>query len=116
MQSPLLKKASMRMNSLADFAHRSHLWDDFNGALSALYRRDELDSLIKWAARKKLPAQQQFYTTRLIDEETRLTRYAHRSPRVFFWARVARWVNALITPPTRYYKGYAAKYRTTNFD
>src|SRR5258708_5968854 len=87
-------------------------WMTFNSMLSAHYRRAELLDLIGWAKRKRLPAPHRLYTSRHFETERLLHSYAMRFPRLFWWARVAYYVNRLITTEPRYKtKGSAAKYR-----
>lgn len=106
-----IRMSVLQSSALTQFNTYRSPWWEFNSILGALHRQSELKSLIAWAQRKKLSGQERWYTSRLIDKEIRLDRYARRSPRMFFWARVAQLVNYLIHPHTVYSKGYAAKYR-----
>ena len=85
---------------------------DFWNILHALNRRAELLRLIQWAEHKRLPGPLRCYQARLIEVETRLTRYAVHSPRL---TRRVRWLHrisrVLLPNPRSYRRGTAAGYR-----
>lgn len=80
--------------------------------LHTLNRRAELERLIAWATRKRLTGPREFYRSRLLDEEMRLSRYAITAPRwVVTLAYLLHNFNRLAFPPRRYMRrGAAAPY------
>lgn len=80
--------------------------------LRTLNRRAELERLVIWATRKRLAGPREFYRSRLLDEEVRLSRYTTTSPRlVVTLANLVHYSNRLAFPPRRYMRrGAAAAY------
>jgi hypothetical protein len=77
-----------------------------------LNRQTELERLVSWAERKRLPGPRRLYQRRLADEEMRLTHYALRFPRQLFWAHLVHRLSNLISTLPRYpARGSAATYR-----
>jgi len=71
---------------------------------------EDLERLIVWAKRKRLPGPRQHYRHLLTQTEMRLHSHAIRAPRLSRWAYfLCRVKNVLMSPP--HHKGAAAKYR-----
>lgn len=79
-----------------------------------LQRTDELVDLFLWARRKGLERPLRCYQSRLVDEENRLFRAAVRTPRLVQLACIVHRFKKQLLPTPRYYRGYAAKYRSFN--
>jgi len=79
-----------------------------------LQRRSELNELICWAKRKRVPHVRQHYFSYLCDEEKRLLRYCVSQPRLTVTLRYLFWIYRHLMDRPRYYvKGAAQKYRFT---
>jgi hypothetical protein len=86
-------------------------WREFGSILRAMNRQSELERLVEWARRKKLPGPLRCYQSRLEDEARRVMRYSLSSPSLARWARRVYRLNKLIWPPPRYYaRGSAVGY------
>ncbi len=102
------------MGRLASRLFCQHFW----ALLRTLNRRAELERLISWATCKRLTGPREFYRSRLLDEEVRLSRYALRSPRwVVTLAYLVHCFNRLVFPPRRHMRrgaaaSYSSKYLT----
>jgi len=68
---------------------------------SCLGRRAELDELVEWAKRKKLPHPLRLYANRLADEEARLLRYTVLYPRLTSEVRRMFGFVRTVTPAPR---------------
>jgi hypothetical protein len=78
----------------------------------ALNRRAELERLVAWATRKRLPGPRRLYRSRLLAEEQRVARYGRRFPRLAAWAAVAHRLYVCLTPRPRHpSRGAAVGYR-----
>jgi hypothetical protein len=104
-------------SSRSTFYKYVSLWQEFNKMVGALHRCAELKALMVWGKRKKAYGPLAVYAGRLMDEEMRIARFAMRSPRLFFWARLAQRINRLVTSEPKYKpRGSAAKYRYKYYD
>ena len=61
-------------------------WFHFTSLLETYYQHDELERLIRWAHRKKLPGVREYYQRLLADVEMRQLKKAVRHPQL---ARIA---------------------------
>jgi hypothetical protein len=87
--------------------------DAFWAILCTLNRHAELERLVRWAKRKRLPGPLRLYQSRLEGEEMRMARYTMRSPWLARWVWSLHRFKALLFPPPRYLpKGAAAAYRS----
>lgn len=87
-------------------------WYQFWTVYRCLERRANLERLIAWAERKRLPGPLKLYRSRVADEELRLMHHAIRSRLISNSARRFFWVCKVLNPPRRTYaKGSAARYR-----
>src|SRR5687768_12679101 len=71
--------------------------------IGSLARYDELERLVRWAKRKRLPGPHKAYVWRLTDEEQRLARFQSRYPRLFAFCELARVFIQQLTPSRRDY-------------
>src|SRR5690242_4978675 len=84
----------------------------FNVSLGAIYRREELQGLIIWATQKNISGPLRLYKQRYQDEELRIARYKLRSPKLMEIARIAVFINKIVSSNPQYKaKGAAARYR-----
>lgn len=90
--------------------HLLEHWQCFWSMFNLWYRVDDLERLIVWARRKRLPGPYGYYTRLLEDANHRLTTYCFRFPALARWARLLYQVNLLVSPPARCYaKGSATE-------
>lgn len=68
-------------NRITNYARAKSAWQEFWAILRSLNRRAELGRLVAWATRKQLPGPREFYQSRLLDEEIRMSRHVIVSPR-----------------------------------
>jgi hypothetical protein len=88
-------------------------WGRFWYVFHACHRIDDLQRLVKWAARKRLKVVQDSYRYKLMKELVSLKGCYHYYPETTTWGRglyrLVRWM----TPDAPYYaRGAAAAYRT----
>jgi hypothetical protein len=86
-------------------------WQTFWHIYRLLQRRGELQSLIAWSKKKRLPKNEQTYASLLVDEEQRFFRASLYLPILTNLAHTLFMMMGLITSSPYYYKGYAAKYK-----
>ncbi len=86
-------------------------WREFWSILYAMNRQAELERLVEWARRKKLPGPLRCYESRLEDETRRVMRYTLSAPSLARWVRRVRRFNRLVWSAPRYHaQGSAAAY------
>lgn len=92
-------------------------WNIFGLVFRSLNRQTELQRLIQWATRKRLPNPLSLYRQRLSDEQVRYAQYCFVSSRA---AKLAYYMHTLTIPlrqPPHYPKhGSAAFYRAKRLD
>ncbi len=92
-----------------------HTWREFWVILRLHNRRAELQRLVRWATRKRLPGPRTCYERHLDDVELRLFRYRVHFPTVTRWARWTHRIKCVLFPPPRYpARGSAAGYSMKN--
>lgn len=95
----------------------SRSWNTFRQAFHSLNRQAELQQLIRWAIRKRLPNPLNLYRHRFSDEQVRYARYCLVSPHAATLAYYAHALTGLFRQPPRYPKrGSAAFYRAKHLD
>lgn len=88
------------------------LWQDFCAVFRILNRQGELRRLTNWATQKNLPGPRELYERRLLDEESKLTRFAVHSPRLVRWVRLLHKLSYLVRKSPRFpAKGSASVYQ-----
>jgi hypothetical protein len=86
-------------------------WQDYQSAVRLLDRQSDLQGLIRWAQRKRLKPQTDYYQSLLVDAERRLARLRLVAPAALRWAVVLRFIAArLIHEKHVYRRGAARKY------
>lgn len=103
------------VSSLLYHQHRHH-WrlsvQRFFQIFRLLNQRAELQRLIAWATRKKLPDPRRAYQRRLAEVEMRLADYTLRTRRLVWWARLLHTLcHPTNIPPKNLRKGMASGYR-----
>lgn len=87
-------------------------WQQFWAVFHKLYRRDDLENLVRWAQRKRLSDQARYYSSLLTDTEIDLNRYALRQRNLTIWAHYLYSLCRFLKPPRRRYsRGSAAIYK-----
>ncbi len=77
-----------------------------------LNRRADLERLLRWAIRKRLPGPRTTYERQMGHTVRTLVTYKAHHPRLVRWALRLHRLNSLLNPPPRYWaKGSARKYR-----
>ena len=79
------------------------------------HNRYDLKQLSDWAWRKRLPKPQKAYERKVLHIEQEIADLRMRYPKAAQWAYMLYGINRFVTPKPRYTKGYAAKYRSSNF-
>jgi hypothetical protein len=86
-------------------------WQDYQSAIRLLDRQSDLQGLIRWAQRKRLKHQADYYQSLLVDAERQLARLGMVAPTVLRRALALRRMAALLIPEKRVYRrGAARKY------
>ena len=87
-------------------------WRAFGMAYRLFNRRDELQRLIAWAARKRLSGPRKAYEYLLADCEHHLMRLRGDRPQLIGWATSLHMISMLFRyTPRFYHRGAAASYR-----
>ena len=86
-------------------------WYNFTNSLRWQREQKELEGLIKWAKRKRLPKIGRYYRFRLLEAEKRLGVLTIHHPGIVELSRW--WMNfgQALLPPRKHRKGFAARYR-----
>lgn len=91
------------------------LWLQFLSVLEALSYQDDLQRLIRWSHRKKLPKVKRYYQRLLSETEDRLLHKTIRHPQLTVLAEWVYCAQVILFPPRRFYPvGAGAKYRLRN--
>lgn len=101
---------------ITTYSRTKSAWHYLGNILCLLNRRAEFERLVSWATRKRLTGPREFYRSRLLDDEIRLSRYVITAPRwVVTLAYLLHNFNRLAFPPRRYMRrGAAAAYSSKN--
>lgn len=99
------------MNTITLY-HWQYRWLTFRSIWSVLEHQHNLTNLIQWAKRKRLTSPRKLYEWKLQEVEVRLCNYRLRDPQKLV---MCEWLYAayqMITEPSYYKKGSAARYRS----
>jgi len=86
-------------------------FSDYWSICGSIHRKNKLENLIKWAKRKRLTPQRNYYQRCLIEEDDRLFRYRIRPPYATVLAEVAVLINTVLNPQCRPHRQYRKSYR-----
>lgn len=111
--SPARFGLDMPDSPLKQYQHNSlsQFFSTYSSVCGLLYRKHDLEQLIKWATRKGLDNPRRFYTRLCIDTDQRLWHWQHRAPYASALAECAVNFAHLFQRKERFSKGYALKFR-----